>query len=549
MQQNNQLTIPALFSSTVAKHGENKALGFAGGDTITYRQMHTEVLQLIESFRRIGIEEGDRVAILSTNMPRWATVYFAIASMGAVAVPLLPEFLPSEVTKALDHSETKAIFVSQGLRHKIKDYQGQHLQHRLAIENLTQLDNPEEKLFDAEQAPTLTELPHVEEDTLASIIYTSGTTGSSKGVMLSHKNLSFDALGSATIQPIVPNDRFLSILPLSHTYENTLGLLLPMFHGACVYYLSKPPIPSILLPALKQVRPTLILSVPLIIEKMFRGKIYPALNKTKLQRTLYKVKPVRKLLHRIAGKKMYETFGGKLKFFGIGGAKLDRTVEQFLLDAKFPYAIGYGLTETAPLLAGAAPFKTRLQSTGPAMEGVELKIHNPDSITGEGEIWGRGPNVMLGYYKDPELTKQVITPDGWFKTGDLGVFDKQQQLFIKGRTKNMIIGANGKNIYPEDIESIINNFRYVVESVVVEQKGKLVALVHFNREELEKRYLHYKQEVTEFADRQIEELRSELQEYVNARVNKFSRVQLVISQQQPFQKTATHKIKRYMYNG
>lgn len=549
MQKSNQLTIPSLFSAMVEKHGHRKALGFVGGETITYRQMHTKVLQLIESLQNIGIEKGDRVAILSTNMPNWGILYFAITSMEAVAVPLLPEFLPTEISKALDHSEAKAIFVSQGLKHKITEYKGEHLESRLAIEELSFLDSSKGTFFNPEKAPQQKELPKVAEDKLASIIYTSGTTGNSKGVMLSHKNLSFTALKSGKIQPIEPSDRFLSILPLSHTYENTLGLLLPMFKGAVVYYLSKPPIPSILLPALKKVKPTIMLSVPLIIEKMYRGKILPALTKGTTQKILYKIGPVRKQLHRIAGKKLYETFGGQLKFFGIGGAKLDRTVEQFLLDAKFPYAIGYGLTETAPLLAGAAPFATKLQSTGPAMEGVELKIHKPNRLTGEGEIWGRGPNVMLGYYKEPELTRQVITEDGWFKTGDLGVFDAQQRLFIKGRTKNMIVGANGKNIYPEDIESIINNFRYVVESIVVEQKGKLVALVHFNRDELEKRYLHYKQEVTEFVDRRIEELRNELQEHVNARVNKFSRVQMVVAQQQPFQKTATHKIKRYMYNG
>jgi long-chain acyl-CoA synthetase len=549
MQQNNQLTIPALLGSSIEKHRANKALGFAGGDSLTYGELHNQILHLIEYLRAIGIEKGDRVAILSTNMPHWGSTYFAITSMGAVVVPLLPEFLPSEITKALDHSEAKAIFVSQGLRHKIEDYKGEHLTTRVAIEDYTPIDDPEKPLFDLSKEPELKQLPEVEENSLATIIYTSGTTGNSKGVMLSHKNVCFDALKSGKIQPIISSDRFLSLLPLSHTYENTLGLLLPMFHGASVNYLSKPPIPPVLLPALKKVKPTIMLSVPLIMEKMFRGKILPALTKTKFQRTLYKVKPIRQILHRIAGKKLYETFGGELKFFGIGGAKLDKTVEQFLLDARFPYAIGYGLTETSPMLAGSAPFNTRLQSTGPAMEGVEIKIHNPDPVTGEGEIWGRGPNVMLGYYKDPELTKQVITPDGWFKTGDLGVFDKELRLSIKGRTKNMIVGANGKNIYPEDIESIINNFRYVVESVVVEQKGKLVALVHFNREDLEKRYLHYKQEVTDFVDGRIEELRNELQEYVNARVNKFSRVQMVITQQQPFQKTATHKIKRYMYNG
>jgi long-chain acyl-CoA synthetase len=238
-----------------------------------------------------------------------------------------------------------------------------------------------------------------------------------------------------------------------------------------------------------------------------------------------------------------KTFGGHLKFFGIGGAKLNATVEKFLIEAGFPYAIGYGLTETAPLLAGANPSKSVLESTGPAIEGIELIIHDPDPKTGEGEIWAKGPNVMKGYYKEPEITSEVLTPDGWFKTGDLGVMDSNNNLFIKGRLKNMIVGASGENIYPEEIESVINNFKGVIESLVVEQKGKLVALVHFNMEELEKKYQDMKQDL----DQKIEEIKTELRDYVNSQVNKFSQIQKVVHHEIPFQKTATLKIKRFLY--
>ena len=253
-------------------------------------------------------------------------------------------------------------------------------------------------------------------------------------------------------------------------------------------------------------------------------------------------------MNEVAGKKLKQTFGGELKFFGIGGAKLNRSVEKFLIQAKFPYAIGYGLTESSPLLAGANPQQVRLQSTGPAMEGVELKLNNPDPKTGEGEIWAKGPNIMSGYFKEPELTAEVITGDGWLKTGDLGRFDKDGHLYIRGRLKTMIVGSGGENIYPEDIESVINNFRHVVESLVVEKKGKLVALVHFNREEIEQRYQHLKEEVSSFVENEIEDLGRELQIYVNARVNKFSQVQVIVSQPTPFQKTATQKIKRFLYS-
>jgi long-chain acyl-CoA synthetase len=262
---------------------------------------------------------------------------------------------------------------------------------------------------------------------------------------------------------------------------------------------------------------------------------------------LYKVPFMRKKLNEAAGKKLSKTFGGELKFYGIGGAKLNKTVEKFLIEAKFPYAIGYGLTETSPLLAGANPQKSVIESTGPAMEGVELMIHNPDKITGEGEIWAKGPNVMQGYYKEPEMTKEVLTSDGWFKTGDLGTFDANNNLYIKGRLKNMIVGASGENIYPEEIESVINNFRYVAESLVIQQKGKLVALVHINMEELEKKYQHLKSEMTKQYEEKIDEILAELQEYVNSQVNKYSQINKVVLQPVPFQKTATQKIKRFLY--
>jgi long-chain acyl-CoA synthetase len=307
-------------------------------------------------------------------------------------------------------------------------------------------------------------------------------------------------------------------------------------------------VPSVLIAALQQVKPTIMLTVPLIIEKVYKGKIVPAFNAKALTRTLYKFAPTRKLLNRVAGKKLMQTFGGRLKFFGIGGAKLDPEVERFLIEGKFPYAVGYGLTETSPLLAGFDSFCGKHQSTGLPMQGVTLKINDPDPVTGQGEIWARGENVMRGYYKEPELTQEVLTEDGWFKTGDLGCFDASGYLFIKGRLKNMIVGASGENIYPEEIEEIINRFKYVLESLVVQQKGKLVAMVHFNMEELQDKYQHLKEQASQFIEKHIEELTKELQEYVNSRVNKFSRIQRVVAHLEPFKKTATKKIKRFLYH-
>ncbi|MDD4576897.1 MAG: AMP-binding protein, partial [Bacteroidales bacterium] len=297
-----------------------------------------------------------------------------------------------------------------------------------------------------------------------------------------------------------------------------------------------------------------MLSVPMVIEKIFKSKVYPELTKTPLLRTMYSIPFMRKIMHKKACSKLMETFGGRIRFFGIGGAKLDKTVERFLLEGGFPYAIGYGLTETSPVIAGANPTMVHLQSTGPAGAGVKLIINNPNPRTGEGEIWAKGDVVMKGYYKEPELTKQVLTEDGWFKTGDIGLIDKKNRVFIKSRLKNVIVNSNGENIYPEDIESVINSFKGVLESIVVEQKGKLVALVNFNIDEMEKHYEQLKEnvsnrvdEIKDELDTKVEKIKAELVEYVNSRVSSSSRIAYVIHIKTEFDKTPTSKIKRYKY--
>lgn len=539
--QTNYLTIPELLKSSFGKFSNNDFLGFTDEKPLKYKEVQQSVISVMAFLENIGIEKGDKVAILSNNMPNWGITYFAIVSMGAIAVPILPDFSSDEIENILTHSETKAIFCAELLIRKIEDIQTEYLTSKIKINDFTSIDVHNNVKYDANIKSTKTY--EVDAEDTAVIIYTSGTTGKSKGVMLSHKNISFNGEKCGVLQPIFESDRFLSFLPLSHSYENTLGLILPMMNGASVYYLRKVPTPAILIPAMQEVKPTLMLSVPLIIEKIYKNKILPTFNAKKLTRTLYKVPVFRKLLNKVAGKKLKETFGGQLRFFGIGGAKLDPTVEKFLMEAEFPYAIGYGLTETSPLVAGVSPQTIRLQSTGPQIEGIEIKLNDIDPKTGEGEIWVKGPSVMQGYYKEPQLTAEVITEDGWFKTGDLACFDKDNFVFIKGRSKNVIIGSSGENIYPEEIESIINNFHFVTESLVVEQKGKLVALVHFNREELEKKYQDLKEEL----DDKILELTTDLKFYINSKVNKFSTIKIITVQKNPFEKTPTQKIKRYKY--
>jgi long-chain acyl-CoA synthetase len=547
MEENTcRMTFPAMFNETLRKFGKKNAYAFVGEEPKSYERVNQEILALIAFLEKNGIRSGDKVAILSTNMPNWGIAFFSVTFMGAVIVPILPDFSATEVGNVLEHSGARAIFISSSLLPRIDGFKSDELKTAILIEDYSLVFSEKgSSEFDISAIPAWKY--DVQEEDLASIIYTSGTTGRSKGVMLTHKNITFNALKGKVIQPMDENDRFLSVLPLSHTYENTLGLILPMLTGCCVYYLRKPPTPAVLIPSMAEVKPTVMLTVPLIMEKIYFNKIMPTFRDNFILKLLYKLPLFRKKLNEAAGKKLYKTFGGHLKFYGIGGAKLNKSVERFLIEAKFPYAIGYGLTETSPLLAGANPSKSVFDSTGPKIEGIELIINNPDPKTGEGEIWAKGPNVMKGYYKEPEMTKEVLTPEGWFKTGDLGTLDKNNNLYIKGRLKNMIVGASGENIYPEEIESIINNFRFVVESLVVQQKGKLVAMVHINMEELEKKYLHLKEDMAGKFEEKKEELLSELKEYVNSQVNKFSQIQKVVLQPVPFQKTATLKIKRFLY--
>ncbi len=536
-------TLPSLLQNSFKLYGENIALSYVNEESLTYNDLNSEIEKIKKLLVGQGITKGDKVAILSRNMPNWGVAFFAVTSIGAIAVPLLPDFHENEIQNIIEHSEAKAIFVSKLMYPKIE-----HLPVNM-LETIIYTDD-----FEIVKAKSTTANINyknnfiVEESDLASIIYTSGTTGKSKGVMLTHKNIVFDAVQSLSVEHVKSRHRFLSILPLSHSYENTLGLIVPILQGASVYYLEKPPTPNALIPAMQKVKPTHIFSVPMVIEKIYRNQVLPKFTNSKILAILYKLSFVRKALNKLAGKKLLETFGGKLEFFGIGGAALDPVVEKFLREAKFPYAIGYGLTESAPLLSGSNPKISKFRAIGPVMEGIEIKINNANPKTGEGEVWAKGDNIMKGYYKEPELTKDVLTHDGWLKTGDLGYFDKDNFLFLKGRIKNMIVGASGENIYPEEIESVINNFRYVLESIVIEKKGKLVALVHFNYEELEKQFQHFKEEAVDYARKKGEELKTELQDYVNARVNKFSRIHSVVPQITPFTKTATKKIKRYLYH-
>lgn len=536
--KNNNITLCDIYSNSLCLYGDRVAFSVLNREKLTYNNFGERVEHIIQIFNEAGIQKGDKIAILGGNNPNWPVFYFASTTSGRVAVPILPDFTAFEIVNILEHSECKVLIVTSKLEYKIPTHITEKLSLVIKMDNLEVIKKPVNANTFFRDEPN--------SDDIATIIYTSGTSGASKGVMLTHANLVAQTKMTGELFPIVKEDIFLSILPLSHTYECSIGMLLPFTHGASVVYLDGAPTPSVLMPALIEVKPSIMLSVPLIVEKIYKIKIRPIFTKNLFLRVVYSIWIFRRLFHKAAGKKLLKTFGGNLRFFGIGGSRLDGVVENFLADAGFPYAIGYGLTETSPLLAGVIPGKVKWQSTGPALNGVQIRIDNPNDKK-IGEIVVKGPNVMKGYYKDPESTKASFTEDGWFRTKDLGYLDREGYLYIKGRKDNMILSSNGENIYPEDIESIINEFDLVLESLVFERKGKLVAKVYFNYDEI-KESEHILGEGSANLTDKVTRVKRDLLLYVNDRVNRSSKLSEVVEQPVPFEKTATQKIKRYLYN-
>ena len=535
-------TLYELVRNSVEKFASKVAFSMFEGDDVTYAEVGRRIEKVQEILTGAGLRAGDKVALLSSNMPYWGVCYFAVTSAGMVAVPILPDFSGEELDMIIAHSEAKALLVSDRLFTKLSKQTIERLNVVVRTKNLGVI---------AQRVRGEGTMAVPKPDDLAVIIYTSGTTSKPKGVMLTHAALCAQVGISSGIFPVLPDDVFLSVLPLSHTYECSIGMIYPFSMGARVVYLDRPPTASALMPALRAVRPSVMLIVPLIIEKIYRHQVLAKFNSNGFWRTLYKVGFLRRYLHRVAGKKLLKLFGGRLRFLGIGGAKLDGGAEKFLLEAKVPYAIGYGLPETAPLLAGAAPSQVRLGSTGPQAPGVQLRLEHINPDTRQGEVVALTPSVMLGYFKNPEATKEVFTDDGWFRTGDLGEFDKDGWLYIKGRLKNMIVGPGGENIYPEDIETVLNSHVYIADSIVTEQEGRLVALVHFNRDEIEAMVDNWREEwetKKEAWEAKTEQLKKEIMDFVNAKVNRFSRISEVVEEKDDFAKTPTHKIKRFLYN-
>jgi long-chain acyl-CoA synthetase len=534
------LTLPALALAAAERYAERGAFQAFGEDgvyhKITYREFGRRIRLFARRLREMGVVPGDRVMILSENRPEWPVAYFGIALAGAVSVPVLIDFSAEQIGNIAAHAGISAACFSERTAPKTGGIGPVPAVNFDRFEQF--IPGPAEAQAPAEDPLTGEAGFRVSEENLASIIYTSGTTGQSKGVMLSHRNLVYTAVTTRSIFKVFPRDRFLSLVTLAHAFECTMGMLIAVMSGASTTYPDKPPAPRTLLPAAQAIHPTVMLTVPLIIEKLYRNHIEPALK----TRRLYRCPLTRRFAVSAAGRELTALFGGAVRFFSIGGAALAADVERFLRAVRFPYSLGYGMTEAAPLMAGAAPRRFPLASAGRPLKGVSLRVVN-------GEIQAKGPNIMLGYYRDERRTREAFTPDGWFKTGDLGEFDKRGRLYIKGRLKAMILGPSGENIYPEEIESLLSASEIVEDALVYSgEKGEIVALIVLS--EKTKTMLAAIGDALDSAGGALSDALGarvvELKKNVNRRLASFSRISRIEVRTEPFEKTATEKVKRFL---
>ena len=543
-------SINHLLDESRRRFADRPALGTALGAKITYEELGRRVAvlaaRLAESY---GAGPGATVAIVSENCVDWCVCYLAVLKTGAAAVPILPDFPDADVRHIVLDAQVSLVFASQRQLDKLVE-----LDPAIPVILIGPAGRPADEVphldsvigaDDAKTAPPHP-FPEADENTLASIIYTSGTSGHSKGVMLTHGNLCANVHAASQLLRVLPDWIFLSLLPISHAYEFTIGFMLPLLSGACVVYANRTPTPAILEKICAAERPSAICVVPMIMEKIYKKRVLAQVLGSPLLGLMRKIPGLRTLMWRIIGGKLLKFFGGRLEVLAIGGAALGMETEMFLRRAAIPFIVGYGLTETSPLVA-AGPFGApdiAPGSCGRPVPGVEVDIHRPGSATGIGEIKVRGEGVMRGYHNQPELTARVIDAEGWFYTGDLGFIDKAGNLHIKGRSKSVIVLSHGENIYPETIEERINALPMVAESLVVARENRLMALIYLD-------YDFVDQETGAMAAGErgeyIKGLLARIKKEVNAALPAYSRLYAALEHPEPFIKTATHKIKRYLY--
>ena len=539
-------TLTSMLEAAAARFGRLTALNtWRADDALSYSQLLQLSVNVAFYLHREGLGKNDKVAIIGQSCPNWGLSYLAVNRAGGIAVPVLPDFSAHEVRSILEHSEARFVVVNAANASKLEgcDVKVIRMEDMAAVpvsactdakafRNASGTDTRIVIPSDADRAELEGLRPS--EDDIASIIYTSGTTGTPKAVMLTNRNIVFNAYECSTpFIKIHAGWNALSILPMSHVYEFTIGFVLLLINGVQITYLGKAPSTDTLLPAMKEVRPQVMLSVPLLIEKIYRRALLPKLKEGTRLGNLARNRFTAPLVYRIIGSKVRKLFGGRIRFFGVGGAAFDSEAEAFFHRIRFPYALGYGLTETAPFIAGCGPKDQVPGTLGPVLESLDVRL---DSDTGE--VLVKGPSVMKGYYRNSDLTSEVFTQDGYFRTGDIGEF-ADGRLRIKGRCKTMILGPSGENIYPENIEFLINSEEDVIESLVVADQGGLTAMIRLDMKALKKKGIVA-----------IEAIQSKLDAIisgVNGKLSAFSRVRKAEIRELPFERTPTDKIKRFLY--
>lgn len=520
--------------------------------TLTYAQMAEEIARLHILYKECGLQTGDKVALMGKNCCNWALVYLATITYGAVIVPILQDFKANDAIHIINHSESSLLFVANALWENIDDEQIPAIRAVFSLNDMGMIFSrlPEDANVSKEHIDALfaarypngfsrEDVHYVERSNaeLASINYTSGTTGFSKGVMTPANALAGNVIFSKRSKQVFRGCRQVAFLPLAHAFGCAVDFLGCLSVGGHTWFISRTPSPKILVKAFKEVKPTLIMSVPLILEKVYRKQIAPAISKAPVSWVLKVPLLDEVVLHKIHDQ-LIESFGGEFSQIIVGGAPLNAEVEAFLHRIHFPVTVGYGMTETAPIISYTYWKDYKSFSCGQALPGLmEIRIVNPNK-DGIGEIQVRGEHVMLGYYKNEEATREVFTEDGWLKTGDLGVLDKDGFLFIKGRNKTMLLGPNGQNIYPEEIEAKLNNMPYVLESLVVQQDNKLVALVCPDYEAVDADHLSQEQ-----LDSAMENNRKTL----NGELASYEPISQIRLYPHEFEKTPKKSIKRYLY--
>ena len=536
------------FEEAVKANWERPALGNFRGETFTFGELATQIAKFHLFFETIGIKKGDKVALCAKNSARWGVTFFAANTYEAVLVPILADFHPDSVNSLVDHSESLVLLTDSDIWAKLDITKMPTIKAVISSSDFSLLYAADEKIqaandnldqLFAEKYPNGFSAADVTYPTdndkdLAIINYTSGTTSAPKGVMLRYECISANVEFGQDRLPSYPEDKIVSMLPMAHMYGMMFELIYPLCGGSSIYYLGKTPTPALLLGAMAEVKPYLVVTVPLVMEKIFKSKVAPVVNKP-VMKVITAIPGLNQIIFKKIRTTLLNAFGGNVREIVMGGAALNPDVEKWFKKFKLPFTVGYGMTEAAPLLAYEASRHFVSKSCGKCVDSVEVRIDSDDPYHKVGEIQAKGYSLMSGYYKNEEATKAAFTEDGWMRTGDLGLLDSKGNIFIKGRSKNMILSANGQNIYPEEIEAVVNNQPYVIESVVVDRGARLAALVYMDAEKAKSEGVN------------LDEYKAVIITEVNKSMPAYSKLNIVEFMDQPFEKTPKMSIKRFMY--